>query len=461
MSIIPQNTDQYKNYSHFHFVGIGGVSMSSLALILKYQGKIVTGSDTGEGPILQRLKDAGIPVAAQHTAENARGCDLLVYTAAISDNNPELVFARENNIPTMERAVLLGYMMQAFPKSIAVSGTHGKTTVTSMISSILKRAEKDPTVLVGANLKTIGGNYCVGKSDYAVYEACEYVNSFHHFFPQCAIILNIDEDHLDFFKDLDAIQKSFSRFTENIPKDGFLVINGDDPNCRYVRMRYAGETLTFGFSEEDTCYAKNVRIKNGYASFDVYYKEVYALSLSLQIPGRHNILNALAASCVSLHYRINPRHIQEGIESFTGADRRFERKGTCNGAVVLDDYAHHPTEIRATLQSAKEVAEGRVFVVFQPHTFTRTYYLMEEFASALQIADQVILTDIYAAREINKIGVNILDLRDKIPGALYISQFEEIAKYLKKTLLPDDMVLLMGAGNVNQIAHLLTDPLRS
>ncbi len=457
MSIIPQHFDQYKTFSHIHFVGIGGVSMSSLALILKSWGKCVTGSDSGSGPTLARLREAGIPVYPEHAAKNAAGADLLVYTAAVSDNNPELVYAREHGIPLFERAVLLGYMMAEFKNAIAVAGTHGKTTVTSLISSILREAGKDPTVLVGASLKAIGGNYCLGSSDYAVYEACEYVNSFHHFYPHCGVILNIDADHLDFFKDLGAIKQSFARFTDNFAPDGFLAVNGDDPNCEEVRRYYQGETLTFGLAETDTCRAEKIRFSCGFASFEIYYNGAFATALTLRIPGRHNIYNALAAALVCLRYGIDPQAIRAGIESFTGADRRFERRGTCNGAVVLDDYAHHPTEIRATLQSAKEAAEGRVFVVFQPHTYTRTFYLMDDFAQALSIADQAVITDIYAAREINKVGVNVLALRDKIPGALYISKFEEIAAYLKSTLKPGDMAVLMGAGNVNEIAPLILD----
>lgn len=457
MSIISHDFEQYKTFCHIHFVGIGGVSMSSLAMILKSQGKKVTGSDSGSGPTIQKLTDAGITVFSNHSAKNPVGCDLLVYTAAISDNNPELVYARENNIPMMERAVLLGHMMAEFKKSIAVSGTHGKTTVTSMISSILKAAEADPTVMVGAHLKTIGGNYCLGKSDFAVYEACEYVNSFHHFYPQCGVILNIDEDHLDFFKDLSAIQDSFCRFTENFSKDGLLIINGDDENCKMVEDYYKGTTLTFGLSKKDDCRAEAIEIKSGYAQFEVYFKGKPVTTLTLKVPGRHNILNALAAAAVACYYEIAPEAIKAGIESFTGADRRFEQKGTFNGAIILDDYAHHPTEITATLQSAKEAADGKVYVVFQPHTFTRTFYLMDEFAAALSIADQTILTDIYAAREINKLGVNILSLRDKIEGAIYISNFREIAEYLKETLQPGDIAIMMGAGNVNQICGMIVE----
>lgn len=457
MSIISQEFEQYKRFSHIHFVGIGGVSMSSLAMILKSQGKKVTGSDSGGGPTIQKLTDAGITVFPVHSEKNPVGCDLLVYTAAISDNNPELVYAREQGIPMMERAVLLGYMMAEFKKSIAVSGTHGKTTVTSMISSILKTAKTDPTVMVGAHLKAIGGNYCLGKSPFAVYEACEYVNSFHHFYPQCGVVLNIDEDHLDFFKDLSAIQDSFCRFTENFAEDGLLIINGDDENCKKVQEYYKGTTLTFGIGKENTCRAENIEMISGYAHFDVYYEDTFITALALQVPGRHNILNALAASATASYYEISPEAIKEGIESFTGADRRFERKGTFNGAIILDDYAHHPTEIRATLESAKAAASGKVYVVFQPHTFTRTFYLMDEFAEALSIADHTILTDIYAAREINKLGVNILNLRDKIDGAIYISNFREIAEYLQSVLQPGDMAIMMGAGNVNQICGMIIE----
>ncbi len=455
LNIITHHFEQYKKFSHIHFVGIGGVSMSSLALILRHQGKTVTGSDSGNGPTIEKLKEAGITVHPTHAAENAEGCDLLVYTAAIADSNPELVYARENGIPMMERAVLLGHMMAEFEVSIAVSGTHGKTTVTSLVSSIFKAAHADPTVLVGANLKAIGGNYCVGDSPYAIYEACEYVNSFHHFYPNCGIILNIDEDHLDFFKDLDAIQKSFIRFTENIDKDGLLIINGDDENCNVVREQFKGKCLTYGLSEQNNCRAANITLNGGFPAFDIYFEGEWITSVALKIPGQHNILNSLAAACSAIYYGLSGADIKAGLESFTGADRRYECRGYCNEAPIIDDYAHHPTEITATLQSAKAAAEGEVYVVFQSHTFTRTYYLMDEFAKALSIADKVILTDIYAAREINKVGVNILTLRDKIPNARYISKFEDIADHLRSTLKKGDIAILMGAGNVNTIAELL------
>ncbi|MBQ7090895.1 MAG: UDP-N-acetylmuramate--L-alanine ligase, partial [Clostridia bacterium] len=266
----------------------------------------------------------------------------MVYTAAVADSNPELVYARENGIPMMERAVLLGHMMAEFEKSIAVSGTHGKTTVTSLISSIFKTAEADPTVLVGANLKAIGGNYCVGNSSYAIYEACEYVNSFHHFFPNCGIILNIDEDHLDFFKDLDAIKQSFIRFTENIDKNGFLVINGDDSNCDCVREQYKGEIITYGLGKENDCRAENIILRSGYPCFDIYFKGRFITSVELKIHGRHNVLNSLAAACSALRYGLSAEDIKTGLEAFTGADRRFECRGYCNGAPIIDDYAHHP-----------------------------------------------------------------------------------------------------------------------
>lgn len=444
------------DYNNIHFVGIGGVSMSSLALILSESGKLVTGSDSTESATTELLQQRGIKVYLEHNEKNVSNTELLVYTAAISDNNPELVYAKKNKIPMIERAVLLGILMSTYKHSIAVSGTHGKTTTTSMISSVLLSDEKyDPTILVGAHFNQIKGNYKTGKSDYAVYEACEYVNSFLHFYPETAVILNIDTDHLDFFKDLDGIKKSFSMFTENINIDGHAIINGDDINCKEVIEKCTRKITTFGFSTENDCYAENIRYEMGLPVFDAVYHDMTIKNIKLSVIGKHNILNALATICVAKIYNISKTAILTGLYNFKGANRRFEIKKHINDAAIVDDYAHHPTEIKATISSAKSAGYKKTTVIFQPHTYTRTKLLIHEFAKELSNADKVILTDIYSAREINTIGANIIDLKNMIPNCEYISDFTEIAAYIKKNANPNELFILMGAGNINLVVNLL------
>ena len=455
MNHIAQYSEIFKNAKHIHFTGIGGVSMSALAMIAKSQGKKVTGSDISESDSVLNLRAHGIAVTVGHHADNAIGCDLLVYTAAVKDNNPELVFAKTNNIPHCERAALLGLLMAQYKRSVAVSGTHGKTTTTSMLASVMLHAQTDPTVLVGAELSLIGGNYKVGASEYAVYEACEYCNSFWNFYPDTAIVLNIDADHLDFFKDLDDIKNSFVRFTENITGGGHLVINGDDENCKAVIEHSPVHTVTFGLDDCNDYYAENVTFELAHARFTVFRRGEKLGEVTLNVNGKHNVLNALAVIAAADIYGLPFDKIAEGIALFTGADRRFQIKGKVNGADIVDDYAHHPTEIAATISAAKAAGYAPVTVIFQPHTFTRTHFLMNEFAEALSAADKVIVTDIYSAREINTIGVKITDLRDKIKGSEYIGDFTAIARHITDNATPKGCFILMGAGSVNQIAKLL------
>ncbi len=442
-------------YNNIHFIGIGGVSMSSLAILLKGNGKNVSGSDSTESANTKMLKSNGIDVYIGHNSDNVKNADLIVYTAAISDSNPELVYAKQNNIPIIERAVLLGMLMLTYKHSIAVAGTHGKTTTTSMIASVMLAAQYDPTILIGAHFKQINANYKVGKSEYSVYEACEYVNSFLHFYPESAVILNIDSDHLDFFKDLDNIKDSFLKFTQNINDNGLVIINGDDINCKHIIDNCTKEILTFGLDTQNTCYPENIRYIKGKPVFDAIYKHERICDIELSVFGNHNILNALATICVAKMYQINNDKIKQGLLAFEGADRRFEIKKEFNGALIVDDYAHHPTEINATIASAKSAGFNKTTVIFQPHTYTRTKFLMDDFAKELSNADQVILTDIYSAREINTVGVNILDLKEKIPTSIYISSFNDIADYIKSNAKPNELYILMGAGNINQISELL------
>ena len=446
------NLDKYKI---IHFIGIGGVSMSSLAMMLKEKGKIVSGSDNTESPTTQMLKSGGIKVTIGHAYENAKNAELIVYTAAIPDTNPELIYAKENNIPTIERAVLLGATMSSYKHSIAVSGTHGKTTTTSMISSVFISADSDPTIHIGAHFDQISGNYKTGNSDFSIYEACEYVNSFLHFYPETAVILNIDADHLDFFKNLDNIKNAFLSFTENVNDTGIVVINGDDSNCKYVIENCSRKTVTFGLSEKNDCYPINCRIESGCPVFDVVYKKETIKNIHLSVPGEHNIINALASICVSKHYGIDDKMIKDGLGKFKGASRRFEIKKYYNGAPIVDDYAHHPTEIKATISSARSSGYKNITVIFQSHTYTRTKFLMNDFARELSSADRVILTDIYSAREYNTVGANIIDLKNMIENSIYISNFEDIANHIKQNATKDDIFILMGAGNINTVADLI------
>lgn len=441
-------------YNKIHFIGIGGVSMSSLAMMLKEKGKVITGSDANVSQNTKMLIKNGIPVS-NHDASNAVGAELVVYTAAIADSNPELVYAKQNSIPTIERAVLLGALMSSYSKSIAVAGTHGKTTTTSMIASVFLAAKADPTIHIGAYFEQINGNYKTGESDYSIYEACEYVNSFLNFYPDVAVILNIDADHLDFFKTLDNIKKSFLNFTENINDGGKIIINGDDINCSYIIDETAKTTITFGLGKRNDCYAQNVRISDGKPMFDAVYKNELISNIELSVFGEHNILNALACICSAKTYGIDDNSIKQGLKNFKGASRRFEIKKFYNGAAIVDDYAHHPTEISATIKSAKMAGYKKTTVIFQSHTYTRTKFLMNEFAEELKHADKVVLTDIYSAREINTVGANIIDLKNMIEGSEYISDFNDIANYIKQNAEPDTVFILMGAGNINSVADLI------
>ena len=442
-------------YKNIHFIGIGGVSMSSLAVILSENGKNVTGSDSVHSAVTDMLEEHGIRVFIGHDRSNAENAQLIVYTAAIKDSNPEMVYAKENGIPVIERAVLLGMLMATYKHSVAVAGTHGKSTTTSMIASIMLDAMADPTILIGAHFNRINANFKVGKSDYAVYEACEYVNSFLHFYPETAVILNIDADHLDFFKDTDDIKNSFLKFTENVNRDGTVIINGDDPNCTQIIKNCARKTVTFGIGTNNMCHAENIRTDRGFPVFDEVYGDEILKDVTLSVAGEHNIKNALAAIACAKLYGIGNDAIFSGIKNFTGADRRFQIIKTVGGASIVDDYAHHPTEIDATIRAARSFGYSKITVIFQPHTYTRTKLLQKDFIKALKNADDVILTDIYSAREINTIGANVMDIVNGLDNARYISDRNEIANYIKTHARPGEVYILMGAGDINQTSSLL------
>nr|WP_330363231.1 UDP-N-acetylmuramate--L-alanine ligase [Butyrivibrio sp. VCD2006] len=451
----------FDNPINVYFIGIGGISMSGLAMVLADRKFNVRGSDRTASDVTASLEEAGITV---HIGEDAANLDkgpkpdLVVYTAAIHPDNPEFVKVKELGIPMLTRAELLGQIMTHYYLPIAVSGTHGKTTTTAMVSKILLENNMDPTISIGGILKDIGGNIRIGASKYFVTEACEYTNSFLSFFPGVGIILNVDADHLDFFKDLDDIRNSFHKFAALIPENGTLVINGEIPNLTELTSDLKCKIKTYGFSDEFDYYPSDISYDNfGNASFTINRKNGSSFAVSLMVPGKHNIGNALAAAATADVFDIPEKEIAGGLSSFTGTGRRFEYRGTVDGLTIIDDYAHHPTEIAATLSAAKNYPHKRLWVVFQPHTFTRTKALMDEFANALLPADKLIIADIYAARENDNLGISSRTLKEKIESlgheCYYFPSFDEIEKFLLQNCTKDDMLITMGAGNVVNIAN--------
>ncbi len=442
-----------------YFIGIGGISMSGLAEILLSEGFTVSGSDRAPSDLTCMLEDRGVNVFYGQKKENlTKDIDLVVYTAAIKSDNPELLAAHKLNIPMLTRAELLGQMMKNYETPVAVSGTHGKTTTTSMISQILLSAEADPTLSIGGIYRPIGGNIRVGASELFVTEACEYTNSFLSFFPKIGIILNIEEDHLDFFKDLADIRNSFHRFAQLLPADGTLIINGDIERCEELTEGLSCKVITYGLSSGSDYTASQVTYdESGFPSFILSRQNGGERKFSLRVHGDHNILNALAAIALADLLGLSDEVIHAGLAAFTGTDRRFEYKGQVNGVNIIDDYAHHPTEIRATLSAAAQYPHRRLWCVFQPHTYTRTKAFLEEFASALSLADEIILADIYAAREKDTLGISSETLQEKIRSlghsCHYFPTFEAIENYLLKNCTKDDLLITMGAGDVVKVGE--------
>lgn len=432
--------------------------MSGIAEILKFWGFYVTGSDSTRSEITDKLINHGIHVVIGHNLEDLTKADAVVYSAAIKKDDIELLKAHELNIPTIERGTFLGQITKAFRDTICISGTHGKTTTTSMISMCFLEAHKDPSIQVGAYLKPINGNYRVGSSDYFIIEACEYVESYLKLFPRTEVILNIDNDHLDYFGNLENIVRSFGKYVKLLPEDGLLVINWDDENCRAIARNTLAKTVTYGIENENANFvARNISFnQNGFPTFDVYYNNNFYKTIRLSVPGLHNVMNSLACIAVCNEYGIEKEDIKNALQKYTGAHRRFEYVGSFNkGVSVYDDYGHHPTEILATANALKQKNYRQSWVVFQPHTYSRTKNLLDEFAKALINFDNVIVTDIYAAREDNTYNVSSLDLVNRLKSygkkALYISDFNEIAKYLKEHTIENDIVLTLGAGTVTSI----------
>ena len=431
-----------------HFVGIGGVSMSGLAEVLLTRGFSVTGSDMKESPALARLRALGVKTFVGHCAEQVGDSDLVIRTSAIPDSNPEIVEAKERNLPVLERAEAWGILMREYRNNVCFSGTHGKTTSTSMMTHIALAADLDPQVMVGANLPVIGGGLRIADSDLFIAEACEYCNSFHHFYPTIAVVLNVDEDHLDFFSGIEEIIASFQKFASLVPKDGAIVVNCDDENAMRSVSGIDREIITFGIDHPARVMAKNLEMSTRETAFDLYFDGEFQTEIRLAVLGKHNVYNALSACAAALKLGVLPEQIAAGLETFHGAGRRFEFKGEFQGAQVYDDYAHHPSEVRATLESVKTLGYERVICIFQPHTYTRTAALKEEFASALSLADVACFVPIYAAREKNTIGIESDAIAELIPNSLNFSGFEPALEWICGNARAGDLILTMGAGDI-------------
>lgn len=442
-----------------HFIGIGGVSMSGLAAVLLTKGYKVSGSDSKESEVLNKLRKSGAEIYIGHKGENLKNVDLVVYTAAIPPTNPEIIEAKNKNIELMDRAEFLGYIMKGHKYNVAVAGTHGKTTTTSMLSHITMNANLDPTILVGGDVDAIKGNYKIGESEYFVTEACEYKASFLKFYPYIGIILNIDADHLDYYRDINHIQETFKKFADLIPSDGYLIGCAEDSRVLEVINHAKCNTISYGLTKGDIT-ATNISFNNkGCAKFTVCKNGNDLFDVTLSTTGKHNILNALATISTSLVLNIPKEAIISGLAECKGAHKRFEYKGEFNGTTIIDDYAHHPVEIKATLSTAKLIDHNKTYCVFQPHTYTRTKTLFDEFTTCFSSADELILMDIYAAREKDTGLVSSDELGDAIRktglNCINLHSHEEVADYLASKVQPKDLILTVGAGDVVKVGEIL------
>ena len=429
-----------------HLVGIGGVSMCPLAEVLRDKGLIIQGSDMSESDTVEHLRSLGIPVSIGHNADNLGDCDLVIRTAAVHDGNPEIAGAVARGIPVYERAQAWGAIMRHYPNALCVAGTHGKTTTTSMCTHVFMAAEADPTVMIGGTLPLLRSGYRVGQGDTIILESCEYCNSFLHFYPTVAVILNVEADHLDFFKDLEDIKRSFRSFAELVPSGGSVIVNADNAGARSVADGL--EAFTFGLESEAECTAVNLREDKGRPVFDIYVRGAFYAHADLKVYGRHNVLNALAAASAAYVLGLPGEAVEKGLSSFTGAGRRFEYKGMFNGAEIYDDYAHHPDELHALFTTAGALGYKRLVAAFQPHTYSRTAKLFDRFVEELKIPDIVVLAEIYAAREQNVQGISSADLCRNVPGAVYCSTLDKTADALRQIARPGDLILTVGAGDI-------------
>lgn len=445
-----------ENKERIHLIGIGGVSMNSLAELLLSKGVPVSGSDRQNTEVTMRLENLGAKITYEHLAENAKDVALIVRTAAVHDDNPEIKYAMEHGIPVMERAEAWGHLMRDYENVVCLSGTHGKTTTTSMMTLITMEANLDPTVMVGSNLPAINGTLRIGAKNCFVAESCEYCNSFLQFAPTVAVVLNVEEDHLDFFSGIDEIVHSFRSFCELTPMSGLVVTNADDENAMRTVDGLSRKVRTFGLGENADVYAKNVSEENGYYRFTVMIDQKPYAQVELSVPGEHNMKNALACCAAAEFLGVSGEAAAKGLNRFTGSSRRFQLLGKMNnGATVVDDYAHHPSEMKVTLDAAKKMHYDRIICAFQPHTYTRTKALFSDFAQTLKDCDQAILAPIYAAREKNTVGISSKDLADVVDGAIALESFQEIEEYIRKEAKPNDLILTMGAGNINEVGYAL------
>lgn len=435
-----------------HMIGIGGSGMCPLAEILHSKGYVLTGSDNNEGDTLNRIKSLGIKVFMGHSAENVEGAELVVYSAAISEDNPERVAAAEKGIPTMERSKLLGALTRHYDNVIGVCGTHGKTTTSSMITQILYLNKMQPSAVIGGKLPLIGSNGLCGESDILVCESCEFVNTFLELSPDISVLLNIDNDHLDYFKTMENLTDSFKKF---VSMSSLCFYNGDDERVSFAMNEIDIQRISFGFIKTNTYYADNVRPSKFGFAFDVYKNGVKLIDFDLKVPGRHNVLNALAAIAVCDYLGASPEGIKSAIEEFKGAGRRFEFYGDKAGFMLADDYAHHPTEISATLHAAHDLNYDNVIAVFQPFTFSRTALLLDDFIEALSVADKVVLTPIMGSREINTYGISSQDIAKGLKDCVCVDDFKGAVDAIKNIAGPNDIVITMGGGDIYKVAHML------
>ena len=441
---------------HGWLIGVGGVSMSPLAEVLSGMGLTIRGSDMSEGENVLNLRAKGIEVSIGHRAENLTpDVDFIVRTAAVHDDNPEIVEAKRRGIPVFERTEAWGAIMQDYPNALCIAGTHGKTTTTSMSTHILMAAELDPTVMIGGTLPLLHAGHRVGKGETIIMESCEYCNSFLNFYPTVAVILDIDADHLDFFKDLADIQKSFREFASHVPENGTIIANLDDENTMEALRPLGRKLMTFGLTNQADVWADNIVQLGPRSEFDLMYQGKLFTHVTLHVPGLHNVKNALAASAAAIWLGCGPAAVKYGLAGFNGAGRRFEFKGKFNGADVFDDYAHHPGELQALLDAADGLGYKRTIVVFQPHTYSRTKALFQEFVQQLRRPDMTILAEIYAARETNTIGISSKDMAREIPNSMFFEQFDEIIKTLRWTAAPGDLILTVGAGDIYKVGERL------
>ena len=452
----------WKEYNNIHLIGIGGASMYAIAAMLKNEGKIITGSDLALTDNVKYLQDLGINIVIGHDIELVKNSDLIIYSAAISNDDEELKYAIDNNIEIIDRAAFLGYYTKSYENLICISGTHGKSTTTSMIASIFLEANLNPTIHIGAHLDKINANYYIGNKKYFILEACEYKDSFLQFHPNSEVILNIDDDHLDYFKSMDNVKKSFYNYVLLLPNEGCLVINADDPNTKELQTLIKN-TLTYGINDTNASLtAKNIEFSAlGFPTFDVYYNNEFWEKITLNVLGKHNVYNALAAIGIAINYKIDKYAVKKALKEFKGVGRRFEYLGDYKGAHIFDDFAHHPTEINSTYLSAKSINHNKTWAVFQSHTYSRTYEHLQAFAKILAKFDNIIVCDIYPAREKNVWNVKEDDLVELIKkenkNVIHIPTYQQIADYLKEHIENNDLILTIGAGPINNVAKILLE----